>query len=203
MKRRLAGVAVAVALLVSPPASVGADQVTTYTNPVSAAFADTFADPSVIRGRDGAWYAYGTSDPLRSGERTPHRVPIAHSVDLAHWFHAGDAFTDAGLPPYAAPAALLWAPDVRDRPGRPGRCPAGGDRPLRLPAGLPRLIKRLRRPSGPPETARAQNGTYAANAVPQVTRRSDPSSPTTTSHQTRAPVGRREEGPVLTGRWRR
>ena len=33
-------------------------------NPVSAGAADTFADPAVIRGRDGFWYAYGTSDPL-------------------------------------------------------------------------------------------------------------------------------------------
>lgn len=106
-------VAAAAALLVSPPASAMDHHATTYTNPVSAAFADTFADPSVIRGHDGAWYAYATSDALRSGEKKPHRIPIARSVDLANWTHAGDAFTDAGLPPYAAPTALLWAPDVR------------------------------------------------------------------------------------------
>ena len=44
-------------------------------NPVSRPFADTFADPSVIRGKDGWWYAYGTTDPLREGESDPHLHP--------------------------------------------------------------------------------------------------------------------------------
>ena len=39
-----------------------------YTNPVSKDFADTFADPAVIKAKDGYWYAYGTTDPLREGE---------------------------------------------------------------------------------------------------------------------------------------
>ena len=86
---------------------------TTYTNPVSRAFADTFADPSVIRGKDGFWYAYGTTDPLREGERTPHRLPVARSTDLVHWTYAGDAFDAASMPRWAAPDAALWAPDIR------------------------------------------------------------------------------------------
>ena len=45
----------------------------TYTNPVSRDFADTFADPAVIRAKDGYWYAYGTTDPLREGEGTSSR----------------------------------------------------------------------------------------------------------------------------------
>ena len=36
--------------------------------PCRTRFSDTFADPSVIRGRDGWWYAYATSDPLRAGD---------------------------------------------------------------------------------------------------------------------------------------
>src|SRR4051812_45660646 len=86
---------------------------TAYSNPVSKPFADTFADPSVIRGKDGFWYAYGTSDPLREGETTPHRIPIARSSDLVHWSYVGDAFTAATMPTWAAPDAGLWAPDIR------------------------------------------------------------------------------------------
>ena len=47
----------------------------TYTNPVSREFADTFADPAVIKAKDGFWYAYGTTDPLREGEGSPAHHP--------------------------------------------------------------------------------------------------------------------------------
>ncbi|MFB9236551.1 family 43 glycosylhydrolase [Plantactinospora siamensis] len=89
-----------------------------YRNPVTASFSDTFADPVVIRGQDGWWYAYATSDPLREGEKTPHRVPTARSADLTNWTYVGDAFSADQLPPYAAPGAALWAPDVRYIDGR-------------------------------------------------------------------------------------
>lgn len=121
MKRLLrvaAAVVVASALYPLAHAGAGAPRPATYANPVSSGFADTFADPSVIRGRDGAWYAYGTSDPLRAGEGTPHQVPMARSTDLVHWTHAGDALAAAGRPPYAASDAALWAPDVRYLGGR-------------------------------------------------------------------------------------
>ena len=51
----------------APAARPGTLVATTYRNPVSKAFADTYADPDVVRGNDGWWYAYATSDPLRSG----------------------------------------------------------------------------------------------------------------------------------------
>jgi hypothetical protein len=85
----------------------------TYRNPVSKTFADTFADPAVVRGKDGWWYSYGTSDPLREGEGTPHRIPMARSQDLVSWEHVGDAFTDASLPTWAERDAGIWAPDIR------------------------------------------------------------------------------------------
>ena len=84
-----------------------------YHNPVSAGFADTFADPVVVRGDDGLWYAYGTSDPLREGEKQAHRVPIARSADLVDWTYVGDAFAPDQRPSWAAPGAAFWAPDVR------------------------------------------------------------------------------------------
>ena len=85
----------------------------TYTNPVSKDFADTFADPAVIKAKDGYWYAYGTTDPLREGEGTRHIIPTARSSDLVNWAHVGDAFSEATLPDWAAPDAALWAPDIR------------------------------------------------------------------------------------------
>ncbi|MDZ5442950.1 family 43 glycosylhydrolase [Micromonospora sp. 4G57] len=84
-----------------------------YRNPVSAGFADTFADPVVVRGDDGLWYAYGTSDPLREGEKQAHRVPTARSADLVAWTYVGDAFAPDQRPSWAAPGAAFWAPDVR------------------------------------------------------------------------------------------
>lgn len=36
----------------------------TYANPVSAGVVDTFPDPATIRGKDGAWYIYGTQNPI-------------------------------------------------------------------------------------------------------------------------------------------
>ncbi|MCU1432495.1 MAG: glycoside hydrolase family 43 protein [Actinotalea sp.] len=102
----------------SPTSSVSADRRhdgTTYSNPVSQTFADTYADPAVIRGKDGFWYAYGTTDPLLEGERTRHLLPISRSTDLVSWEYVGDAFTEATLPVYAdtTQGAALWAPDIR------------------------------------------------------------------------------------------
>ena len=87
----------------------------TYTNPVSRDFADTFADPAVIKAKDGYWYAYGTTDPLREGEGTRHIIPTARSADLVNWTYVGDAFTESTLPDWADTErdAALWAPDIR------------------------------------------------------------------------------------------
>jgi beta-xylosidase len=98
----------------APQASTG-----TYVNPVSRSFgADTYADPAVVRGRDGWWYAYATTDPLRSGEGVFHRIPMSRSRDLVDWEYVGDAFGPDELPSWAAPNAALWAPDVRYVAGR-------------------------------------------------------------------------------------
>ncbi len=84
-----------------------------YRNPVSAGFADTFADPSVIRGKDGWWYAYGTSDPLREGEGQAHVLPMARSKDLVDWSFVGDAMPTKPAWADTARNASLWAPDIR------------------------------------------------------------------------------------------
>ncbi|MEU5722066.1 family 43 glycosylhydrolase [Micromonospora sp. NPDC047738] len=97
------------------PAAAAPDR---YRNPISAGYADTFADPVVVRGDDGLWYGFGTSDPLREGERRAHRVPIARSADLVDWTYVGDAFAPDQRPSWAAPGAMFWAPDVRRVAGR-------------------------------------------------------------------------------------
>ncbi|AMS05694.1 glycoside hydrolase family 43 [Acidipropionibacterium acidipropionici] len=90
---------------------------TTYTNAASSSFADTYADPSVIRGKDGWWYAYATADPLKSGE-TPGIGHIARTRDWVHWDYVGTIFNQNNRPSWATVTAGLWAPDVRYIGGR-------------------------------------------------------------------------------------
>ncbi|MGN9778329.1 family 43 glycosylhydrolase [Micromonospora sp. H33] len=113
--RRGGAIAATLGLLLAATASVPAAAAPEprYGNPVSAGFADTFADPVIVRGEDGFWYAYGTTDPLREGEKQFHRVPTARSANLVDWTYVGDAFGADQRPSYAAPGAGYWAPDVR------------------------------------------------------------------------------------------
>jgi arabinan endo-1,5-alpha-L-arabinosidase len=97
------------------PAVAAPSSGATYTNPVSAPFTDTFADPSIVRGGDGAWYAYATEDSMHPGEPAA-KVPMARSTDLAHWSYVGNAFSTA--PAYADPNTSYWAPDIRFLDGR-------------------------------------------------------------------------------------
>jgi hypothetical protein len=105
--------ALALTAFLAPGALARAADRPTYVNPVSKSFADTFADPSVVRGKDGWWYSYGTSDPLREGEKTAHRIPIAKSRNLVDWTYVGDAFSASTLPTWAESNAGIWAPDIR------------------------------------------------------------------------------------------
>ena len=79
--RRLTGLVAAVLVALGAAGSgapaAGAAPPTTYENPVSRSFADTFADPAILKAKDGAWYSYGTSDrsARASGPSTPSRWP--------------------------------------------------------------------------------------------------------------------------------
>jgi arabinan endo-1,5-alpha-L-arabinosidase len=127
-RRTLARALPALALLVTGVATVPAAsaagatssasgtsyRTTTYKNPVSRSFAQTYADPDVVRGKDGWWYGYATSDPLRAGEDR-HLIPMSKSRDLVHWQFVKDAFVS--LPSWADTTteghqASMWAPDV-------------------------------------------------------------------------------------------
>ena len=105
------------ALLTSGPGSAR-ETGGAYTNPVSGDFADTFADPSIIKAKDGYWYSYGTTDPLREGEKKTHVIPISRSKDLVDWEYVGDAFESPREVSWAADGAGIWAPDIRYLDGK-------------------------------------------------------------------------------------
>lgn len=77
-----------------------------YQNPI---FGPTFADPSIIKGDDGYFYAYGTEDDWGDGHG-PHLIPIIRSKDLIHWEFYRDAFTEK--PVWKEGGGGLWAPDI-------------------------------------------------------------------------------------------
>ena len=84
----------------------------TYTNPVSAGYSIDFPDPSVLKGKDGDWYAYSTGGPYdETGASDP--IKMARSADLTHWQKLGAVFTDASAPTWSVPSAGFWAPDIR------------------------------------------------------------------------------------------
>ena len=86
-------------------------------NPISESFSDTYADPAMIEGKDGWWYAFATSDPLRAGDE-PGLMHIARTRDFRTWQYRGTVFDDANRPSYATASSGLWAPDVRYQGGR-------------------------------------------------------------------------------------
>ncbi|MBY8880266.1 family 43 glycosylhydrolase [Actinacidiphila acidipaludis] len=92
----------------------------TYSNPVTAGVVDTFPDPSMIRGKDGAWYAYGTTNPIfnSSGEDGEHLLPILRSENMVTWTYVGDVVAPDAVPAFWPGNARAWAPDIRYVDGR-------------------------------------------------------------------------------------
>src|SRR5690606_24592500 len=76
-----------------------------YINPV---FAPILADPTVIRGADGLFYAYGTEDNWGDGKGN-RIVPILQSHNLVNWTVVGNAFTSK---PSWKSSGGIWAVDV-------------------------------------------------------------------------------------------
>ncbi|GGI48257.1 beta-xylosidase [Agromyces flavus] len=106
------GVTAATAAATSSAAADGP----TYANPVSEGVVDTFPDPAMIRGKDGAWYAYGTTNPIfnSAGEPGEHILPMLRSTDLVDWEYVGDVYpADSTKPAYWAAGTRPWAPDIR------------------------------------------------------------------------------------------
>ncbi|WP_427887258.1 family 43 glycosylhydrolase [Kribbella sp. GL6] len=145
-KRLLAAVMTVAAIAAGTTAATAAPVVTTK-NPVTAGFADTFADPSIIQGRDGYWYAYATSDPLVANGPFG-LMHMARTKDFSSWEYLGTVFNDQTKPSWAAPGSFFWAPDIRyfdghyvmyftvtDTLANPGGDPAIGVATAPTPAG--------------------------------------------------------------------
>lgn len=80
------------------------DKPADYLNPV---FSPVLADPSIIKAKDGYYYAYGTQDNW--GDGVDHLVPIVRSQDLTKWEFVRDAFE---VRPQWKPDGGIWAPDI-------------------------------------------------------------------------------------------
>ncbi|WP_257967891.1 family 43 glycosylhydrolase [Peribacillus deserti] len=77
-----------------------------YQNPV---FEPVIADPSIIKGKDGYFYAYGTEDNWGDG-KGPRYVPVIRSKDLVKWKYTGEAFEAVDKPAWKEGG--IWAPDI-------------------------------------------------------------------------------------------
>lgn len=100
----LAAWAIAVPAVGAESGREAATPQTRYRNPIFDEF--RVADPSVIRGDDGAFYLYAT-------EAGRNNIPILRSTDLVHWSKAGEAFTPETHPQITdQEGANLWAPDI-------------------------------------------------------------------------------------------
>lgn len=75
-----------------------------YQNPV---FEPVMADPSIIRGDDGYYYAYGTEDVWDDPETK--LVPIIKSKNLVDWEYVRDAFDKK---PAWKGNGSIWAPHI-------------------------------------------------------------------------------------------
>ncbi|GAA1573692.1 hypothetical protein GCM10009742_15790 [Kribbella karoonensis] len=145
--RRLLAAVMTVAAIAAGTTAATAAPVVTTTNPITSSFADTFADPSIIQGRDGYWYAYATSDPLVANGPFG-LMHMARTKDFSSWEYLGTVFNDQTKPSWAAPGSFFWAPDIRyfdghyvmyftvtDTNANPGGDPAIGVATAPTPAG--------------------------------------------------------------------
>ena len=138
--------------------------VATYTNPVWDA---DFADPTVIRARDGYYYAYGT-ETKRAGQVL--NIQVARSADLVHWTHLGDALPVK--PRWARTTDSFWAPHVSEVGGKYymyfSAKPDSAHRPTGAGAGLCLATATASSPAGPftPSAAPLQGGPGFVNIDP-------------------------------------
>ncbi|WP_409304265.1 family 43 glycosylhydrolase [Peribacillus sp. SCS-155] len=77
-----------------------------YQNPV---FEPVIADPSIIKGKDGYYYVYGTEENWGDGNG-PRYVPVIRSKNLTEWDYFGEAFEAVDKPNWKEGG--IWAPDI-------------------------------------------------------------------------------------------
>ncbi len=88
------------AFLASCSGARNESKIATYTNPV---INNNAPDPTVIRAKDGTFYAYST---MMYGN-----VPVYKSQDMINWEYIGGAFRKGEVPKFV-PKANIWAPDI-------------------------------------------------------------------------------------------
>ncbi|CAM3399986.1 family 43 glycosylhydrolase [Occultella aeris] len=124
--RRLLSIAIALTTLAGTLApghghATVQETMTTYTNPVSTSFTQNFADPTIIRGHDGYWYAYATNGRRYDGDQKQNMM-ISRSDDLVNWEWVGPVFTPETIPTYDGKPAdanrQFWAPEIAYLDGR-------------------------------------------------------------------------------------
>lgn len=103
----LAALLLALAACAGPLAQTPA---ATYSNPVLDA---DFPDPAVMRAPDGSYYVHATQSSV---EGRVLNIQVAHSPDLVHWRHLGDALPVK--PAWASRTQDFWAPHVIHADGR-------------------------------------------------------------------------------------
>ncbi|MDX2973019.1 family 43 glycosylhydrolase [Kribbella solani] len=110
---RLSLLAAGLTLLTTGLTHAAAPPAAGYTNPVTAGYSADFPDPSMIKGRDGWWYAYSTGGPYAKDGHDGDSYKIARSRDLTHWEKVGSVFGADNRPTWADPTSGFWAPDIR------------------------------------------------------------------------------------------
>jgi arabinan endo-1,5-alpha-L-arabinosidase len=105
-RRRVVATAVALAVVIGGGAYVLAVAIRpAYRNPV---FDNDAPDPTIIRGTDGAYYAYVTQTYVGAQFMN---IPILRSSDLVNWEAVGDAFPEN--PEWARQSpGEMWAPHI-------------------------------------------------------------------------------------------
>jgi arabinan endo-1,5-alpha-L-arabinosidase len=73
-----------------------------------------FADPAILHGADGQYYAYATQSGGGSDGRM-HNIQVARSGNLTDWQHLGDALPVK--PGWASRTQDFWAPHVSEHRG--------------------------------------------------------------------------------------
>ncbi len=90
----------------------------TSSEPATAAIANpvldaNFPDPTLIKARDGFYYAYATQGEV---DGKMHNIQMARSANLAQWEQLGDALPEK--PVWASRTQDFWAPHVTEQDGR-------------------------------------------------------------------------------------
>lgn len=104
---RLSLLAAGLTLLTTGLTHAAAPPAAGYTNPVTAGYSADFPDPSMIKGRDGWWYAYSTGGPYAKDGHDGDSYKIARSRDLTHWEKVGSVFGADNRPHLGRPDQWL------------------------------------------------------------------------------------------------